>query len=306
MTPPAADASLSVDGVMILVESGDAATDARSVASYVAAFGPAPDWDELVRWPPDVFAFANLVLDHTGAYRFVVAPPRGRRWPPFDGWERLVRETAAAWKKTVRDPPALVRSCWERVTRLRNVSLVDVRSGDAWELDVALLTAQALADEACAGVTASRRSRSADAFEAQAWRLLETLGSLSRFPPARVRIVPKTHFSPRGLTIRSLSRHVALTYEATDVRWRRADPGAVTRRAEYDVVLLPWPLTVRAEDFRRAPPARIANMDRERFGFFEFAPEGSLDCALVSSLIDAAGNVDAVVLPEAAVDAPSL
>ncbi|HET7555626.1 MAG TPA: hypothetical protein VFJ75_08235, partial [Gaiellaceae bacterium] len=55
----------------------------RSLWSYFDSFAPVPDWDDLVRWPPDVFALANLVLDHTESYRFVVAPPRRRRWPPF-------------------------------------------------------------------------------------------------------------------------------------------------------------------------------------------------------------------------------
>lgn len=47
----------------------------RSVWAYFSVFAPAPEWDELPRWPPDVFALANLVLDHTEGYRFVVAPP---------------------------------------------------------------------------------------------------------------------------------------------------------------------------------------------------------------------------------------
>ena len=46
-------------------------------------------------------------------------------------------------------------------------------------------------------------------------------------------------------------------------------------------------------------------MDSEQFGFFEFTPEAALDTKLVRSLLaeaeQAAGRVDAVVLPEAAV-----
>jgi hypothetical protein len=43
----------------------------RTTCSYFGAFGPTPEWDELMWWPPDVFALANLILDHTEAYRFV-------------------------------------------------------------------------------------------------------------------------------------------------------------------------------------------------------------------------------------------
>lgn len=63
----------------------------RRVAEYFDAFAPAPDWDELVSWPPDVFALANLVLDHTGGYRFVVAPPANAGWPPLPDWAGRVR-----------------------------------------------------------------------------------------------------------------------------------------------------------------------------------------------------------------------
>jgi hypothetical protein len=94
----------------------------RSVLSYFRAFGPVPDWDELIRWPPDVFALANLVLDHTESYRFVVAPPAGRRWPPLPDWDARVRLAAHAWRiadaRRGCEPPALVQQCWDVVTRV--------------------------------------------------------------------------------------------------------------------------------------------------------------------------------------------
>jgi hypothetical protein len=51
---------------------------ARTLESYFRAYGPAPEWDDIVNWPPDVFALTSLVLQHTESYRFVVAPPDGR------------------------------------------------------------------------------------------------------------------------------------------------------------------------------------------------------------------------------------
>ncbi|HKB20704.1 MAG TPA: hypothetical protein VKC65_06780 [Gaiellaceae bacterium] len=55
--------------------------DEISLSSFFAAFSPAPEWSELARWPPDVFALANLVLDNTGAYRFVLRGPLRIRRP---------------------------------------------------------------------------------------------------------------------------------------------------------------------------------------------------------------------------------
>ncbi|HSC50248.1 MAG TPA: hypothetical protein VLD16_08305 [Gaiellaceae bacterium] len=281
----------------------------RSLRSYFDSFAPAPAWNDLVDWPPDVFAVANLVLDHTESYRFVVAPPRGRRWPPFPGWSEQVRAEARKWRETCLCPdarvPPLVRRSWAAVTRGRDVPLAKLRSGEAWELVAALLTLHALADEACAEV-----SSPSSPFAARAGELLRVRGSLSRVSPLRVRIVPKTNFSPRGITIRSLSRHLALCYEAVDVRWRGGNAAAPSERGDYEIVLLPWPLSVHAHDFRPSRPAALENMDLDRFGFFEFAPDDPLDLGLVGALLDEAqeqaGRVDAVVLPEASVEPGAL
>ena len=278
-----------------------------SIASYFAAFAPAPEWHDLVAWPPDVFALTNLVLDHSEAYRFVVAPPPGCRWPPLRGWSERSRAAAERWR--AGDLAGLVSRSWRVVTRLRDVPLADVRSGAAWELCEALLTLHAIADEACATVASSGRHAPPSSFDGRAWGMLQAEGSLSRLSPTRVRIVPKTNFSARGITIRSLSRYLALCYESVDVRWRTVGPERTPDRG-LEVVLFPWPLMVRSRDFRPARETPLENMDLERFGFFEFAPEQSLHCDVVGRALDAAlglaGCVDAVIFPEDAVDAGEL
>lgn len=286
----------------------------RSVESYFEAFAPAPAWDTLLAWPPDVFALANLVLDHTESYRFVVAPPRGRRWPPLADWGEQVRSAAVAWKESAGAAsgpalPSLVHALWETVTRARDVPLSRVRSGEAWDLATALLTLHAIADEACAGLSTTGAAAARDSFDGRAWRMLQEHGSLSRISPSRLRIVPKTQFSARGITIRSLSRYLALCYESVDVRWRRGEPRPAGRR-EYNIVLLPLPLSIRASDFRPAKPEAVENMDSDLFGFFEFGPEARFECETAASVLAAAretaGHVDVVVLPEASVVADAV
>jgi hypothetical protein len=267
-----------------------------------------------VWWPPDVFALANLVLDHTGGYRFVVAPPAGAGWPPLPDWGGHVRSAGQAWRSALGKPgsrlPELLSQYWGVVTQNRDTPLAAVRSGDAWQLTTALLGLHAMADEACAGVAASGRQPAPPSFEARAWKLLQEQGSLARISPTRVRIVPKTNSSARGITIRSLSRHLALSYEAVDVRWRSIGPGPFAERSDYNIVLVPWPLSVRAEDFRPVAPDLLGNMDADLYGFFEFAPEASVDCDLVGSLLEVAvercGRVDAVVFPETALRAGAI
>ena len=95
------------------------------------------------------------------------------------------------------------------------------------------------------------------------------------------------------------------------VRWERIErPAPAAGARTYEIVLVPWPLAVGAHDFRPASAELLENMDAGVFGFFEFAPEGTLDCGFVDGLLRSArartGAVDAVVLPEAAVMAAEL
>ena len=281
--------------------------DRRTLWGYFHAFGPAPEWDELPRWPPDVFTLANLVLDHTESYRFAVAPPSRRRWPPFPDWSERVRAAAVSWRDAVASGdgplPSLLVDCWATVTRRRDAPLTAIRSGAAWELTSALLTLHAIADEACAGIGSFGGRVARSAFEERAWTMLQSHGSLARLSPTRVRIVPKTHFSVEGITIRSLSRHLALCYESVEVRYR-ATEASPADRGTYTILLVPWPLSVTAQSFRPAPLALIDNMDPEHFRFFEFAPAASPDAEFLDALLHAAAGdgdeADAVVFPEGA------
>ena len=292
-----------------MIERADASDvgGARTLESYFHAFGPDPEWDDIVNWPPDVFALTSLVLDHTESYRFVVAPPDGRHWPPLRNWCEEVRAAAAAWHDAIGwdgvELPKLVRDAWATVSRHRDAPSWKVRTGELWGLNSALLTLHAIADETCAGFLTWEQC-SGDSYERRAWTLLQSRGSLSRMAPTRVRIVPKTHLSSRGITIRSLSKHLALCYESVDVRWRRVTPGWA-ERGDYNIVLVPWPLALGARHFQPAAPGLLENMDLERFGFFEFAPEQDLDCdflnAVLAEAVAAKGRVDAVVFPEASV-----
>jgi hypothetical protein len=138
--------------------------------------------------------------------------------------------------------------------------------------------------------------------------MVEESGSLSRFPGARVRVLPKTHLAPGGINLRSLSRYLSSHTSQVEVLWRRVPLGDVEQRERsgttWNVLLLPWPLEVTDSDFRPvAGPLR--DMDPEAFGFFEFCPHQPLDLSHVETVLDSVlrqGSwVDAVVLPEAAV-----
>ena len=71
------------------------------------------------------------------------------------------------------------------------------------------------------------------------------------------------------------------------------------------MLLLPWPLRVRESDFR-AVEGSVQRLEKEPYGFFEFAPADGLDLDLLDRTLVAAAqevdSVDCVILPESAVD----
>ena len=94
-----------------------------------------PIVDDLLDWPPDVFALTEVVLEQTEAYRFVVSPPAGEQWPPPDvvDWAATAVATGAAWTASAGDdgrPPTLVADAWDTVRNGANTPLDAVASGD--------------------------------------------------------------------------------------------------------------------------------------------------------------------------------
>jgi hypothetical protein len=200
---------------------------------------------------------------------------------------------------------------WWKVVRDRLTTTVDeLAGGDDWPIVEALLALHAIADEACAGLGPAtavapgpgvRRSRSI------ARELLAERNTLSLLPPGVVRVLPRCRTGLGGMSINSLSRHACVRGPQVDVDWHRmlCQPAGVSfPEAHANIVLLPWPLRVRARDFR-AVPFTLPHMDETKFGFFAYQPAEPLDLDLVDDVLraaaDEAGTVDVVLLPEAAI-----
>lgn len=264
----------------------------------------APGWElaRLCEWPPDAFALTASVLADSGAYRYVVSPPPGRAWPPATegaDWEQALRADGAAWAGG--DEPPRVRRLRASLATALETPLVALDEAEHWEAISDLLHLHALADEACAGAGISRETpflvRAAD-------QLAET-GSLARLPVDRVRVLPKLRPPASGITLRSLSHHLALDRSEVAARWV-SPPAGIRRPAErLTMLLIPHPTVVRASDF--LPVAGpLANMDETRYGFYAYLPQEPLDQDEAVALVERAqrlvGEVDAVVLPEGALD----
>jgi len=266
-------------------------------------------WDgKAPAWPPDVFAYVAVLLSRSGAYTKVVD-----RWPPSrrsadpSKWAADVRDVARQWRQSARaaKPPVAVTRRWRLVTESLAISMSALPRHK--RLVEALLELCAIADETCQGlgVPGADGATSADDFGVTAELLLLNSGTLCRkVSPSAVRVLPKLHTPQVGVTLRSLTHHVALV-ECTEVScdWF-AIPGGPRDRAGMNLLLVPWPLNVAPDQFR-AIPGQLENMP-DGFGFFGFEPRvGDNAVRKLRRLLDAAqalvGDVHAVVLPELSV-----
>jgi hypothetical protein len=289
--------------------------ESTSVSTWETLVGT-PITDEFLEWPPDLFALTDVILTRTEVYRFVLSPPRGVKWPParFPNWSEAVEEASrqwSVWVENLRGPvPDLLAEEWRIFREGAQLPLEELAEGRDWRMCEALLTLHAIADEACAGlgVALDRSDGRGCLYRARGRELLARTGSLSRIQTDFVRVLPKVLTLPNGTSWRSFSRYACVQHPGVDVRWYRVPArrlGTDPRVRHANLLLLPWPLRVRESDFRplEGSARRLA---KDPFGLFEFAPSERLDLDLVSRMIDAArdevDSVDAVVLPESAID----
>ena len=310
-TSDAVAPALSADGANGADGVGGAYRPVVDIGALWATLVDPDRLDVVLSWPPDVFALVDRVLDASEAYRFVVSPPPGaelqwRREPVSanDWLEWLDRND-----RNDRAAPDAISNAWQIVSNARSVRIDELGTGGEWDVIEALLFLHAVADEASAGlgsaaVVAPGRGC---AFRAAARELFAESGSLSTISPTVLRVVPRCRSSTGGISIHSLSRHICVEGPQVDVAWHRmlSRPIGVTApEAHANVLVLPWPLRVRARDFRPVPYA-LANMDPTRSRFFTFSPAEVLDLRLVDTVVraalDEAGTVDVVVLPESAI-----
>ena len=283
-----------------------------TLASTWHAASSAAITDELLAWPPDVFALANVILARSEAFRFALSPIQ--EWPPagHPDWGRTVMEAGLCWSAWVehrRGPlPELVRQEWAALKDRVDVPLEDLAEGLEPRVCVALLALHAMADEACAGlgVALDTSDAGASVYRARGREMLVRKGSMARFDPRLLKVLPKVRTPPTGRP--AFSRYVCVQGPGIEACWHKmpARHRGTDLRSEYaTMLLLPWPLEVNASDFRPVKGG-VQRPSKDPFGFFEFAPAQGLDFDLLDRVLMAArreaGSVDVVCLPESAVE----
>ncbi len=268
--------------------------------------------DELLEWPPDLFALTNVILARSEAFRFAL--PRGGDWPParLGDWALAVEEAGRRWSAWVQDRrgeiPDLLQEEWSAFRKRVGVPLEQLAAGHDRRMCEALLTLHAIADEACAGLGIALDSSDGDAcvYRARGRELLARTGSLARVNPRLMRVLPKVCTPPTGRA--AFSRYACVQGPGIAARWNKVPArhrGTDIRSEFATLLLLPWPMRVRESDFRPLEGS-IERLAKEPFGFFEFAPAESLDLDLLDRVLVSAreevNSVDVVLLPESAVD----
>jgi hypothetical protein len=291
--------------------SYDRVSEPTLASTWHAASGGAIT-DELLEWPPDVFALTNVILARSEAFRFALSPIE--QWPPegYPDWGRTVVEGGLSWGAWVEHrrgpPPELVGQEWTALKDRADLPLEDVAQGLDPRVCVALLTLHALADEACAGLGVALDTSDAVAtvYRARGRELLVRTGSMARVDPRLLKVLPKVRTPPTGRP--AFSRYACVQRPSIAAHWHKmpARHRGTDLRSEYaTLLLLPWPLEVNASDFRPVEGG-IQRPSRDPFGFFEFAPAQGVDLDLLDRVLAAArreaGSVDVVCLPESAVE----
>jgi hypothetical protein len=278
--------------------------------------------EELLRWPPDVFALVAALLLKSGAYAHAVSG--WQRNGKLDEWIKELRAIGNAWGQKPDHPPKQVRSWFQTLCKNRSVSVENVCSDG--DLCAVLVQLCAAADEACVGVgcTLLNPAAAANEFRKQASkRLAETaltqqVSTLcKRVHHSTVRVLPKLHTPQSGITIRSFTHNLALC-PAGDVRVKWAECLSEHRHC-LNLLLAPWPLNVAPADFDSVEKSRAELPDMARgFGFFEYNPRDESDKVsratkegvlitqlkkLLTNARKAVSRIDGVVFPELALSA---
>lgn len=277
---------------------------ARTIRSVLAFLGLSAERDA-PRWPPDAFAVAVALLKSSDTYRLAVD-----QWPPRrrGDWVGFIEGVGRRWRAVSADDagplPDEVTGWWRAIVKAGDVEVGRL----AEQLDVveACLQLLAAADEASSGIGVLDPERAPDEFDRRAMKLMAAdraaTSVCTEIDVSAALVLPKMHTPQTGLSIRSLSHHLAYCDSGeVSPRWDVA-PKALDKRS-LNLLLLPWPLEVLPRQFRENP-GKLDNMDPESYRFFTCAMPESLVADRVKALVEEAerlvDRVDALVFPELA------
>jgi len=184
-----------------------------------------------------------------------------------------------------------------------------------------ILSLHAIADEACAGwgiSTIDVIGKNSNAQKYAEEELLSKHGTLATIDRNRARVLPKRHTPNVGITLRSFSSHLGFHRSSVDVNWIVASENPISNHIKdeqsFSVLLLPWPLKVKAQDFRKVNVNSV-NINHSEYDFFVYDPDrnkkrynqeydfdpSEFEEVLIEALKEVK-SVDMVIFPEASIN----
>lgn len=236
-------------------------------------------------WPADVFAAAMFLIQKSGIYTLIL-----NEWPPTvesgettEKWAEKMGWLGKHWRELAgRDEPrapTYVANHWRLLMEASSSTFARFREDRS--LAHALFELAAIADEASAGVGLPRSPSGASKygkFYRRARRqLLPTENGSTlciEIDRTRLRVLPKMHAPKQGLTVRSLSHHLALCSGDEICPFWETSIAYSPNRESMNLLVIPWPETIKPVQFKRVPrrESGMGNMPNN-FGFFRYAPE---------------------------------
>jgi hypothetical protein len=281
-----------------------------TVAQYLQTLWPHTKGDATeLYWPPNMFAFTSLLFEATGCYRGIVSARsvqsrRLRRQRTLEKeaanwleWLSRVLEGKKASTANRHATPIAFKRIASVVTDAKHVTMNELRIIDAAgspqrsaEFVDKLVDLHAIADIACTqfGLLGGGRRASCVA-KCLAELMLTAMGTMSTLPKHFGVVLPKMRTPQTGLSVRSLSHHLAFSSTEVEVAWR-CFPWLNEHENSVNALLLPWPMIVRDSQFRESADSL------EVVRYFDYAPAVPVDMVGVTmSQSDTASIVDEIL-----------
>lgn len=277
-------------------------------------------------WPPDLFAVVGTVFRRTGAYVYCVSTLEagsaatcidehwaaeayrvGSQWRrSLDGVPNSLRKVSGVEALRTVVPPEEVVKSWKDLLALTNVAM---DSGSvSLELARELIRLNGFADQASVAIGMGSNSDTGFFNEAAEICLTRNSGmSLSReVSTTKARVLPKKHTPQQGLTLRSMTHHLALCMPwEVKAEWVSFD--APIEADLINLLLLPWPREVDATFFQLQDGQRVPGSGGHLHRQFRYVPKGpGADAfeqelrAAVTRALAKTSRLHAIVFPELA------
>jgi hypothetical protein len=230
-------------------------------------------------WPPDTFAVAASLLSYSGLYCGAVGLNWGGPTRSNSDLNKL-EKIGKKWREAAganRVAPTEVKHAFSILLKNSSKTLQEICCDR--ELVVALFDLIAMADEACKNVSYPSEEPFRDKIHLL---LLEHPNTIcERIRPDAACVLPKIHTPQTGLTLRSLTHHLALLSSAeVKFNWYTIPSSIVSSDVapKINLLAIPFPYQLETTAFKASKNRRCGrSVLPSEFGFFDFVPPPAAD-----------------------------